>query len=62
MICGTQERFRKQILTGKLLIIKGTVEIATEGISVPVVHIIAGHVQDVAPRPCNLALKSRDFH
>ena len=58
----TQERFRTQILTGKLLVIKGTVEIQTENVSVPVVHVIAGHIQNVSDRLQNLALKSRDFH
>ena len=58
----TQETFRAEILTGKLLIIKGTVEIVTEGVSVPVVHVIAGHIEDLTPRLHNLALKSRDFH
>jgi DNA polymerase III alpha subunit len=58
----TQETFRTEILTGKLLIIKGTVEIVTEGVSVPVVHVIAGHIEDVTSRLNNLALKSRDFH
>lgn len=58
----TQETFRTEILTGKLLIIKGTVEIVTNGVSVPVVHVIAGHVEDVTSRLQNLALKSRDFH
>lgn len=59
---GTQEYFRKEILTGKLLIIKGTVEILTERVSVPVVHVLAGHFEDVSARLDNLALKSRDFH
>ena len=59
---ATQETFRKEILTGKLLIIKGTVDIATEDVSVPIVHVIAGHIQDVTARLNNFALKSRDFH
>lgn len=59
---STQERFRTEILTGKLLIIKGTVEILTEGVRVPIVHVIAGHLQDVSTRLDHLALKSRDFH
>lgn len=59
---STQETFRNQILTGKLLIIKGTVEILTEGVAVPIVHVIAGHVHDVTERLQNLSLKSRDFH
>lgn len=59
---STQERFRTEILTGKLLIIKGTVEIVTDGVAVPVVHVIAGNIQNVTDRLQNLALKSRDFH
>jgi error-prone DNA polymerase len=58
----TQERFRKEILTGKLLIIKGIVQIVTEGVTTPIIHIVAGHVQNVTDRLQNLALKSRDFH
>lgn len=59
---STQERFRTEILTGKLLIIKGTVEIVTDGVAVPVVHVIAGNIQNVTDRLNNLSLKSRDFH
>lgn len=58
----TQERFRHQILTGKLLIVKGTVEILREGVATPVVHVIAGHIEDVTERLESLAVKSRDFH
>lgn len=57
-----QERFRHQILTGKLLIVKGTVEILRESVATPVVHVIAGHVEDVTERLESLAVKSRDFH
>ena len=59
---STQERFRTQILTGKLLLIKGTVEILTEGVAAPVIHVIAGHIEDLTPRLHKLAIKSRDFH
>lgn len=59
---ATQERFRTEILTGKLLIIKGSVEIQTENVEVPIIHVIAGHIQDVTARLHSLALKSRDFH
>lgn len=58
----TQERFRNQILTGKLLIVKGTVEILKENVATPVVHILAGHIEDVTERLHSLAVKSRDFH
>jgi error-prone DNA polymerase len=59
---STQQRFRSEILTGKLLIVKGTVEILTEGVNVPIVHVIAGHIQNVTDRLHNLASSSRDFH
>jgi error-prone DNA polymerase len=58
----TQEHFRNQILTGKLLIIKGTVEILRENLATPVVHVLAGHIEDVTERLHSLAVKSRDFH
>lgn len=58
---STQERFRREILTGKLLIIKGIVQIVTENVAVPIVHIVAGHIQNVTERLHALALKSRDF-
>lgn len=58
----TQERFRREILTGKLLIIKGIVQIATENVATPIIHIVAGHIQNVTERLNELALKSRDFH
>ncbi len=58
----TQERFRRDILTGKLLIIKGIVQIVTEGVATPIIHIVAGHVQNVTDRLQSLTLKSRDFH
>jgi error-prone DNA polymerase len=58
----TQQRFRAQILTGKLLIIKGVVEILTEDVRAPIIHVIAGHIEDATPRLRELALKSRDFH
>ncbi|PUA27439.1 MAG: error-prone DNA polymerase [Cellvibrio sp. 79] len=57
-----QEQFRNEILTGKLLIIKGIFEIVTEKVRVPIKHVIAGHIENVTDRLQNLALKSRNFH
>lgn len=57
----TQERFRAEILTGKLLVIKGTVEIVTDSVSTPIVHIIAGHIEDLSAVLGDLDTKSRDF-
>jgi len=31
-------------------------------VKVPIIHVIAGHIQDVTPRLHSLALKSRGFH
>ncbi|HEY8941516.1 MAG TPA: hypothetical protein VIM59_15050 [Cellvibrio sp.] len=41
---------------------QGTVEIASEEVAVPVIDVIAGHVEGVTIRLQNLALMSRDFH
>lgn len=57
-----QERFRTEILTGKLLVIKGSIEILAEDVGAPIIHVVAGHVQNMTARLNNLALKSRDFH
>ena len=59
---GTQETFRNVLLTSKLLLIKGTVEINNDNVSHPVVHIIAGQLHDYSERLEDLSLKSRDFH
>jgi error-prone DNA polymerase len=59
---SVQTRFRSEILTGKLLIIKGVVEILTENVAVPIIHIMAGHIENATERLQNLAFKSRDFH
>lgn len=55
---ATQERFRNEILTGRLLIIKWTIEIVTENVCVPVIHVIAGHIDDVSSRLSAFQLKS----
>lgn len=59
---STQEHFRRVILTSKLIVIKGTIEIATEYVSRPVIHIIAGHLADASTSLSELVLKSRNFH
>lgn len=58
---GTQEAFRKPILTARLLYIKGVVEIAREYVTRPVVHVVAGHIEDQSWRLDSLVLRSRDF-
>ncbi len=58
----TQETFRKVILTGKLLVIKGIIEIVTDHVKRPVLHVIAGHLADHSKELSELAIKSRNFH
>jgi error-prone DNA polymerase len=52
-----QENFRKELMTAKLLLIKGRVETEQS-----VTHVIAGSLQDCSGELETLALKSRDFH
>ncbi len=59
---GTQETFRHALLTSRLLLIKGTVEINKDNVSHPVIHVIAGQLHDYSARLESLSLKSRDFH
>jgi error-prone DNA polymerase len=58
---GTQETYRKVLLTAKLLLIKGTVEIATEQVATPVVHVIAGQLHDYTEVLHGLSVKARSF-
>lgn len=58
---GTQETYRKVLLTSKLLLIKGTVEIATEHVATPVVHVIAGQLHDYSDVLHGLSIKARSF-
>lgn len=57
----TQETFRNILLTSKLLVVKGTLEIVTENSTVPVIHVVAGHLQDYSYRLDELAIKTRNF-
>jgi error-prone DNA polymerase len=52
-----QETFRQALMTGKLLLIKGTLE-TREGVT----HIIAGALYDYTPELTALPVASRDFH
>lgn len=58
---STQDNFRKELLTAKLLVIKGTLEIANEYVTEPVIHVVAGHLEDYSERFYELDVKSRDF-
>ncbi|TQV85846.1 error-prone DNA polymerase [Aliikangiella coralliicola] len=53
----TLEKFRKEILGSRLLLIKGTIERERK-----VVHIIAGHIKDISEKLPEFRRNSRDFH
>ncbi len=53
----TQEHFRKALMTGQLLMVKGTLETKDN-----VIHIIAGALYDYTSELEALTIKSRDFH
>ena len=57
----TQETFRKIIMTAKLIVVTGTVEIAEEHAAVPVIHVVAGNIKDYSQRLQELAVTSRSF-
>ena len=57
----TQETFRKTIMTAKLVVVTGIIEIADENAAVPIVHIIAGKIEDHSHRLEELAFTSRNF-
>lgn len=54
---SVQERYRLALMTGQLLVIKGTVE-SREGVT----HVIAGSLEDHSGALADLAIRSRDFH
>lgn len=53
-----QQKFRREILTGTVLLIKGTLEKSEEG----VIHLIAGYISDQSNILEELQISSRDFH
>ncbi|MFT6367073.1 MAG: error-prone DNA polymerase [Bacteroidia bacterium] len=54
---STQQRFRKELMTAQLLLVKGTLEKKDN-----VTHIIAGALVDYTSELQNLPVASRDFH
>ena len=53
----TQEHFRRELMNGRLLVVKGTLE-RKDGVT----HIIAGALHDYSEALAELPLQSRDFH
>ncbi|GIX30763.1 MAG: error-prone DNA polymerase [Porticoccaceae bacterium] len=59
---AVERRFRRPLLTGRLLLVKGAVEILREGTAVPVVHVLAGYLEDLSGHLPPLPVPCRDFH
>lgn len=57
----TQVHFRQIILTSRIAIVKGILEIATEHVATPVIHVIAGHLADATPSLRSLLVRARTF-
>ena len=53
----TLEKFRKEILAGRILLVKGKIEREKS-----VVHIVAGYIQDISHQLQDFKRHSRDFH
>jgi error-prone DNA polymerase len=58
---STQAHFKNVILRAKLVVVKGTVEILRDNVAEPVVHVIAGKLEDYSQRLTELASQSRNF-
>lgn len=58
----TQVHFREPLLNSQLLLIKGVLEINATDSETPVIHLVAGHLQDYTHCLKNLTVNSRDFH
>jgi error-prone DNA polymerase len=58
----TQVHFREPLLNAQLLIIKGVLEINDTDSETPVIHLVAGHLEDYTHCLKTLSVNSRDFH
>ncbi|HTF95275.1 MAG TPA: error-prone DNA polymerase [Cellvibrio sp.] len=58
----TQAHFREPLLNAQLLLIKGVLEINATDSETPVIHLVAGHLQDYTHCLQSLNINSRDFH
>ena len=50
------------LLGANLLVVKGAMEMSCDHPDHPVVHVIAGHLEDYSERLAKLEISSRDFH
>jgi len=57
----TQEHFKNTVLTARLVVVTGTVEILTDKVAEPVIHVLAGRIEDHTPRLGGLEARARDF-
>jgi len=57
----TQENFRHEVLKAKLVVVKGTVEILRDNVAEPVIHVIAGNIEDHSHSLSSIMVKSRNF-
>ncbi len=58
----TQVHFREPLLNAQLLVIKGVLEINSTDSETPVIHLVAGHLEDFSHCLQTLSVSSRDFH
>ncbi len=58
----TQVHFREPLLNAQLLVVKGVLEINAHDSETPVIHLVAGHLQDYTHCLKTLSVNSRDFH
>ncbi len=58
----TQAHFREPLLNAQLLVVKGVLEINATDSETPVIHLVAGHLQDYTHCLKTLSVSSRDFH
>lgn len=57
----TQENFKHEVLKAKLVVVKGTVEILRDNVAEPVIHVIAGNIEDHSHSLSSIMVKSRNF-
>lgn len=58
----TQVHFREPLLNAQLLVVKGVLEINDTDSETPVIHLVAGHLEDFTHCLKTLSVSSRDFH